>query len=70
MLTADTITDAQIRKLRATLLAETANARQLHGLVACHVALGRSHHRSRARAHCAGLINEEPLHEASAARES
>lgn len=55
--TADTITDAQIRELQTTLFAATADGRQLRGLVACHDALGRSHRRSRARAHCAELLN-------------
>ena len=57
MVTADTITDAQIRALREDLWDGPADARQLSGVVACLDALGRSHCRSKARAHCAALIN-------------
>lgn len=57
VLTADSITDVQIRALREDLFAGPADARQLHGLVACWDALGRSHRRGKARAHCAALIN-------------
>jgi hypothetical protein len=56
-LTADTITDAQINDLREELFEGQADARQLHGLVACHDALGRSHRRGRARACCAEILN-------------
>ena len=56
MLTADTITDAQIRDLRERLFAGPADARASLGLVACHDALGRSHRRSKARAQCAELL--------------
>ena len=55
-LTAATITDAQIRELRAALFAGPADTRATHGLVACHDALGRSHRRNKARAHCAELL--------------
>jgi len=58
---AGSITDAQIRELRDGLFAGPADARQLHGLVACHDALGWSHRRTKARAHCADLINEGKL---------
>jgi hypothetical protein len=58
MLTADSITDAQILALRKALFAGPADDRQLHGLVACWQTLGRSHHRKKARAHCADLLNE------------
>jgi hypothetical protein len=55
------ITDRQIRELRTALLAGPADDRQLSGLVACNDALGRSHRRSRARAHCAALVHgKEP----------
>lgn len=52
-MTADTITDAQIRALQEELFEGPADARQLHGLVACHAALGRSHRRLGARVWCA-----------------
>jgi hypothetical protein len=62
-LTADTITDTQIRTLREALFA--TDARQPHvvarGLVACWAGLGRSHRRSKARAHCAELLNAMAL---------
>lgn len=54
----ETITDAQIRTLGQSLFEGPADARQLHGLVACHDALGRSHRRDAARTHCASLITE------------
>jgi hypothetical protein len=57
-LDADTISDAQIEVLRDALFAGPADARALHGLVSCWAALGRSHRRRAARAHCAALINE------------
>ena len=46
---ADPITDTQIYELREMLFEGPADARQLHGLVACHAALGRSHRRRKAR---------------------
>ncbi len=52
------ITDEQIRDLQAALFAGAADERQLSGLVACHDALGRSHRRPAARAHCAKLYIE------------
>ena len=51
------ITDVQIRDLRKLLLNGPADSRQLHGLVDCHDALGRSHRRSEARARCAELVD-------------
>lgn len=51
------ITDAQIRALRELLLKGLADARQLHGLVDCHDAIGRSHRRSEARARCTELLD-------------
>ena len=50
------ITDAQIRDLREALFNGPADARQLHGLVDCHDALGRSHRRGGARERCAKLL--------------
>jgi hypothetical protein len=58
---ADTMTDRQIRELRATLFARPADRRQLLGLVACHDALGHSHRRASARARCVDLMSEVPL---------
>jgi hypothetical protein len=59
-LTADTITDAQIRELREMLFAEPRGSAMAPaicvGLVACWDALGRSQRRSKARAHCAELL--------------
>jgi len=52
------ITDKQIRDLQAALFAGPADEQQLSGLLACHDALGRSHRRSAARAHCAELIHK------------
>jgi hypothetical protein len=52
------ITDKQIRDLQAVLFAGQADEQQLSGLLACHDALGRSHRRSAARAHCAELISK------------
>jgi hypothetical protein len=60
VLTAD-ITDTQIRELRQTLFAGPADECQLHGLVACHDALGRSHRRNKACAHCAKLLNRRTM---------
>jgi hypothetical protein len=57
VITADTVTDRQIRELQAALFAGPADEQQLSGLVACHDALGRSHRRSLSRAHCVELIN-------------
>jgi hypothetical protein len=62
MLTSDQITDRAIKGLRKRLFAGPADDRQLSGLVACHDALGRSYRRSKARAHCADLINRETDH--------
>ena len=56
-LTTDTITDGQIRELQASLFAGPADAPQLHGLVDCHDALGRSHRAKAARARCAEILN-------------
>ncbi len=56
--TTDAITDAEIKALRQTLLAGPTDDRQLHGLVACHDALGRSHRRNKARSLCVDLIRE------------
>jgi hypothetical protein len=53
---ADPITDAQIYELRKMLFEGPADARQLHGLVACHDALGRSHRRCNARELCAKIL--------------
>lgn len=53
---ADPITDARIRELRETLFEGPTDARQLHGLVACHDALGRSHRRRKARELCAKIL--------------
>ena len=53
---ADPITDAQIHELRKMLFDGPADARQLHGLVACHDALGRSHRRRKARELCATIL--------------
>jgi hypothetical protein len=57
MLTAATITDAQILDLREKLFAGPADARQLHGVVACWAALGRSHRQMEARAYCAEILD-------------
>lgn len=54
--TGETITDAEIRALCTALHAEPATGETLHGLVATHDALGRSHRRAKARAHCAELL--------------
>lgn len=61
-----TITDAQIRDLSAMLLSGPADARQLHGLVDCHDALGRSHRREAARLRSAELLADvqRPAHTA------
>lgn len=53
---ADPITDAQIHELRKMLFEGPADARQLHGLVACHDALGRSHRHRKARELCAKIL--------------
>lgn len=53
---ADPITDAQIHELREILFEGPADVRQLHGLVACHDALGRSHRRRKARELCATIL--------------
>jgi hypothetical protein len=50
-----TISDSEIRQLRERLFRRPADSVQLRGLVACHDALGRSHRREAARAHCATL---------------
>ena len=57
-LTADTLTDEQIRELQASLFSGPADDRQLSGLVACHDAVGRSYRRSSARARCAEILND------------
>jgi len=52
------ITDKEILALRRRLHARSAgDALELHGLVDCHAALGRSHRRRAARQRCADLIN-------------
>jgi hypothetical protein len=53
-----TITDAQIRQLQQELFDGPADARQLHGLVACHDAIGYSHRRKAARETCAALMHQ------------
>ena len=52
-LAAATVTDAQIRDLKAVLFKGPANAR---GILDCHDALGRSHRRDAARLRCAEII--------------
>ena len=52
------ITDPQIHHLQDLLFQGPADDRQLHGLVSCHDALGRSHRRTRARAQCVILLAE------------
>lgn len=56
-LTADTITDKQIRALQNRLHAGPADDRQLYGVVACIDARGRSHRRRAARTLCAEIHN-------------
>ena len=52
----DPITDAGIHELREALFEGPADTRQLHGLVACHDGLGRSHRRRKARELCAKIF--------------
>ena len=60
-MTGASITDTDIRRLRELLFQRRpADAVSLHGLVACHDALGRSHRRSSARARCAQLLQTLP----------
>jgi hypothetical protein len=58
VITAETITDEQIRELQTWLFERHAfDELELSGLVAVHDALGRSHRRKKARARCAEILN-------------
>ena len=57
LLAARAITDQQIRDLQTALFARNrGDELELHGLVACHEALGSGNHRTEQRARCAAII--------------